>query len=1044
MNIAKALTSVATKAREALSMHRRFGHFYIPGLCVDCPECSLSKTKDCGPKHQSERPIYTVPKAFLDQVDWDFCGPFETASIDGNRWILSGVDVYTKWVETFTLGYKSECADALERFCRRVGQPLVCRSDNAPEFKGEKSKWRVFCNDQKPKIRYDYSAPYEPQENGVVERWNRTMGDAIRANLQGVDPRLWDYCAKYCSYVWVRVPRRKGKKSPFEMRYGREPATRHLRPFGCLVYAKVHVDVPKLANRYERGMFLGYAENGTFLVGLWRPDARVKGGERFTVIENKSVKFCENIKVKSVDDLAKYSKGTFVAFPSHESLVEVECPGDVGVVPPGPCSPACGARDVPGPSSPEEVCADSAADPPVFGQKRPAGSPEDVSQSPNPVSGGGDADERITIDENGVTRKKRGRKVGTRALPHWSKPGPKPKQKTRNQRKRQKKAATAQAAATETGEQADLNASCELDWDLFDFLAGKASIEETALSFHVQLSNKTVMAKPDALKYIEADTLERTQLEAHKCWRPLEDNELTPDDEVIPSVVIYSRKRCGRYKARLVALGNRQKRSLAGEIFSPTVSHAANRVLLCEAAANGHYLDQFDISNAFIQAVLQDERVFIRLPAHWSKSNRGDVVRLLKSLYGLKIAPRRWFDTYRKYLESAGWQMCPREPGLFRKDGMILSMYVDDSLISGPCKAKVREETNRILSRFSGKIIHPVVGADGVETRDLLGATLLYCREKKSVKIHMRDAIAKLLKKYNMSGCRPSAVPCVPGRLDTGVKCDKFPLRQLVGGLLYVAVICRPDISFAVQRCARQVTDVTEGAVQAAKRILRYLSGTMETGIEYSPDIEKDFRSTYLELAKQSGQSELPHAVAFSDSDFAGCSVTLRSTSGSVLYWRGMPVCWSAKRQTVRAGSTCEAEYCAVHDLIKISTSLGFLDWYLVEREMPLIFCDNQSALKLSQSSIATKKSKHFALRYMLVQEHTKDLAYVPSGLNKSDPLTKALPRQKYLSIFGPAHVYETYAEDEPEFARAFYVTGLLASDAAEDPMVQACLAQGR
>lgn len=56
-------------------------------------------------------------------------------------------------------------------------------------------------------------------------------------------------------------------------------------------------------------------------------------------------------------------------------------------------------------------------------------------------------------------------------------------------------------------------------------------------------------------------------------------------------------------------------------------------------------------------------------------------MRLIKSLYGLRIAPRKWFDEYRKGLEKLGWKMCEKEPGLFHKNGMILSVYVDDSLI---------------------------------------------------------------------------------------------------------------------------------------------------------------------------------------------------------------------------------------------------------------------------------------------------------------------------------------------------------------------------
>jgi len=499
---------------------------------------------------------------------------------------------------------------------------------------------------------------------------------------------------------------------------------------------------------------------------------------------------------------------------------------------------------------------------------------------------------------------------------------------------------------------------------------------------------------------MEADNLERTQVEANKTWRPIEDGEITNTDEIIPSVVIYTRKRCGRFKARIVALGNRQTRVSNSEIYSPTVSHAANRYLVVEAAAEGYHLEQFDISNAFLKASLEDERVFLRLPKHWSSSPKGDVVKLLKSLYGLKVSPRKWFDLYRTTLEKDGWLMNPREPGIFRKDGMILSIYVDDSLLAGKDKQKVIAERDKILSWFPGKVIPPVLCGD-VEVRDLLGATLRYNRDRRWCKISMEDAVDRLLKKFNMADCKSVATPCMHDNdLSQGKEVTTFPIRQLVGGLLYVAVITRPDISFAVQRVARCVTKCTDAVVKACKRILAYLKGTKDLGVEYSPENEENFRRIYSEIASRGGHGELPSTVAFTDSDFAGCAVTLRSTSGSILYYRGCPVVWSARQQGIRATSTCEAEYVACYDCIRIIEGQGFLDYVLKEGEFPLVFIDNMSALDMSRSSIVTKRSKHINLRFHVVRDYTKNLCWVPTDRNLADPFTKPLVGGKYLSLF--------------------------------------------
>ena len=127
------------------------------------------------------------------------------------------------------------------------------------------------------------------------------------------------------------------------------------------------------------------------------------------------------------------------------------------------------------------------------------------------------------------------------------------------------------------------------------------------------------MESDDADKWIEADDLERVKLQSKDCWRDVtsDDNFGYNTDEAIPAVCIYTKKRDGRYKRRAVALGNRQLKCSGSEIYSPTISHACNRYLAIRAAANGHFISQFDITLAFINSALEADRVFCRLPKHW-------------------------------------------------------------------------------------------------------------------------------------------------------------------------------------------------------------------------------------------------------------------------------------------------------------------------------------------------------------------------------------------------------------------------------------------
>ncbi|PKU71110.1 putative mitochondrial protein [Dendrobium catenatum] len=112
----------------------------------------------------------------------------------------------------------------------------------------------------------------------------------------------------------------------------------------------------------------------------------------------------------------------------------------------------------------------------------------------------------------------------------------------------------------------------------------------------------------------------------------------------------------------------------------------------------------------------------------------------------------------------------------------------------------------------------------------------------------------------------------------------------MIGSLLYLTV-SRPDIMFSVCLCARFQADPKESHLTAVKRIFRYLLGTQNLGIWYPR------HSTSFEI------------IGFSDSDFAGCKVDRKSTSGTCQFIRQFLVSWSSRKQNSVALSTAKAEY---------------------------------------------------------------------------------------------------------------------------------------
>jgi len=126
------------------------------------------------------------------------------------------------------------------------------------------------------------------------------------------------------------------------------------------------------------------------------------------------------------------------------------------------------------------------------------------------------------------------------------------------------------------------------------------------------------------------------------------------------------------------------------------------------------------------------------------------------------------------------------------------------------------------------------------------------------------------------------------------------PYRQIIGSLMYLAVGTRPDIAFAVSNLSQFLENPSTKHWKVAKRVLRYLQGTVKLGIIFD------------------GNCELSNKlIAYSDTDFATCMDTRKSISGIILLLNKGPVIWFARKQGIVTTSTTDAEYIVAHDTSK-------------------------------------------------------------------------------------------------------------------------------
>jgi hypothetical protein len=180
---------------------------------------------------------------------------------------------------------------------------------------------------------------------------------------------------------------------------------------------------------------------------------------------------------------------------------------------------------------------------------------------------------------------------------------------------------------------------------------------------------------------------EKNSLDAHDCFEYV---DRPKGKKVIPVHWIYSIKvdehgNVIRYKARLVAQGCRQVQGIdVDEVFAPTSSFGARRVLLSKAAHEDMEIHQVDIKTAFLNGELEEE-VYVSQPPGFHNGG-AQVCRLNKALYGLKQAPRAWYQKLDATLEKHGFQACMSDAGIYvsEKSGeapVYLVLFVDDMLI---------------------------------------------------------------------------------------------------------------------------------------------------------------------------------------------------------------------------------------------------------------------------------------------------------------------------------------------------------------------------
>jgi hypothetical protein len=455
-----------------------------------------------------------------------------------------------------------------------------------------------------------------------------------------------------------------------------------------------------------------------------------------------------------------------------------------------------------------------------------------------------------------------------------------------------------------------------------------------------------------------------------------------------------------KFKARLCGQGYRQQYGIDfNETYAPVAAYNSVRIFVSLIASMDYEIDSVDVITAFLLADLEEE-IYVKIPDGFpiESQHAGKVLRLLKSLYGLKQSPRAWNAALDTYLKSMGFKPTVSDPcvyvGEWKKVICYMLIYVDDVLIATPDRIIMADIKSKLNSKF------PIT--DNGPLTFWLNMHFTRDRAKKTISIHQEPKIAKVVSDERYTAAdrllvtKPCKIPASPDKMLTKSMCptddaeikrmQQYPYKSILGQLLYISITARPDIATAVSSCGRYSQNPGQEHWDALLQIVAYVNGT---------------RKLRLVLGGRSKMEPLANLTlsAASDSDWAGEIDKRCSRTGYVIFMGTAPIVWCSKLQKSIALSSTEAEYIALsataRDVIWCRTLMEELGFAM--KEATVISEDNDSATKIAQSYKQHPGVKHIEIRQHFIRDRVlgvKDIAIErqPTFDMVADLLTKQLP----------------------------------------------------
>ena len=403
---------------------------------------------------------------------------------------------------------------------------------------------------------------------------------------------------------------------------------------------------------------------------------------------------------------------------------------------------------------------------------------------------------------------------------------------------------------------------------------------------------------PKAREWAKARQIEREKLQKYSVYTIVQ--QVPPGVQPVDTKWVYDVKkdsagRITRYRARKVGRGFTQEYGLNyHDTFSQMARSESWRVLLTLAINHGWTVMQWDVKATYLQADLDPEhQIYVK---DLTESGDTEYWKLHKALYGLKQAGHQWYTRMRTIMtRTARLTQSIGDPGCFYKKSkelptIVVSTHVDDMAGYGTLEALLAFE----------KAVESEVELEKLGTpTKLLGMELTWTQG--SVKLTQQDSIGKLIKEHKIPEIPNRSIPlnleayAAPNPHDKENLLDPqehTKYQSLVGSLLYINRMTRPDISVHVNLLGRRTSKPTKENMRIALQLGQYLASTKSEGLLITM-LQKENREAQIDI--------------YVDASYGG--ENSRSQSGSLVMLYGTPIMWNSRRQDVvsmcKWGSGC-------------------------------------------------------------------------------------------------------------------------------------------